>query len=59
MYPRLSISNKKPSAQITGPLSNLSLSIFVVIFFLQVNGEKKLIETKEVKKLALLSFLVL
>ena len=41
MYPRLSISNKKPSAQITGPLSNLSLSIFV-IFISKLFGEEEL-----------------
>jgi hypothetical protein len=43
MYPRLSISNKKPSAHITGPLSNLSFNLFVLIFFplvLEKKGHK-------------------
>ena len=33
IYPRLSISNKKPSAQITGPWFNLSINLFFVISF--------------------------
>ena len=33
MYPRLSISNKKPSAQITGPSSNLSFKYICCHFF--------------------------
>jgi hypothetical protein len=43
MYPRLSISNKKPSAHITGPLSNLSFNLFVLIFspsFVEKKGHK-------------------
>jgi hypothetical protein len=62
MYPRLSISNKKPSAHTMGPLSSLSFNLFVLIYFLQIIGEKKLKNVKQEGckfKQSLFSFLVL